>query len=167
MNLNFLLDVRNLIFVALALALTICVLLWRQLDQEVKAVPPATVAQKSPGSKKDAEKAVKLADSLLGKIGVSTPLPMIQKDPFNSPIKQAEIINTEMEAKQKEIEDALKKINISSISYSETLPLAVINSGIVGEGDQVMGSSFKVSRILPDKVELRDGGRVYQISPKR
>lgn len=161
-------DIRNLVFAVLVIAIIICGLLWRQLLQEKKAAPTTTVAQDPSKSKEDAEKAVGLAESLLGKAGAINPLPIMQKDPFNSPIKVDLTRLAERKAIQQRIEVELGKIKLSSISYNETFPLAVINGEIVEEGDRIKESPFVVGKILPDSVELHHGNsNKYPISLKR
>jgi hypothetical protein len=163
------LDIRNLVFVVLLIAIIVCGLLWRQLRQEKNTVPTTTVAQDPSSKKEDAEKAVGLAESLLGKAGVTNPLPIMQKDPFNSPIKASLTRQAEIKAEQQQIEAELGKIKLSSISYNKTFPLAVINGEIVEEGEEIKESpSFVVGKILPDSVELHHRNRnKYPISLKR
>lgn len=168
MNLRSLLEIKNLIFVALAIALIACLFLWRQIVQEMKTVVVATVDQKASEKQEKAGKAIELAEELLDKISASVSLPISQIDPFDSPIKLAQARLEEQAVMQQQIESELSKLKLSSISYSEKLPLAIINGTIVGEGDAIKESSFRVGKILPDRVEVHNGNdNKYPISIKR
>ena len=57
-----------------------------------------------------------------------------------------------------------KRFILSSIIYSDSYPLAVINGKILAEGDTIPESEFMIEDIKVDKVEITDGGDKYTLN---
>ena len=151
---------RNIaIYIVLLLALAITSLFWLRVFR-IGDLPPATISSKSTEKEREeAEAFVKLANELLIDDRKSPPVPR-GRDPF---IMVGVETRAPVEVKPVEVPKILPVL--SSVSYSDLSPLAVMNGKIVAEGDTIIVSDFEfmIERIEIDRVEISDGENTYTV----
>jgi hypothetical protein len=146
------------IYVVLFLALAITSVFWLRVFR-IGDLPPAKISSRSTEKEREeAEAFVKLANELL--IDDKKPLPALRgRDPF--------VMVVETKVQPLEIKQDAPKILpvLSSVSYSDLSPLAVMDGKIVAEGDTIVvsESEFMIEKIEIDRVEISDGEDTYTI----
>lgn len=146
------------IYVVLLLALAVTSLFWLRVFR-IGDLPPAKISSRNiEKEREEAEAFVKLANELL--ISDGKPPPVLRgRDPF---VMVVETKVEPLEIKQ-DVPKALPVL--SSVSYSDLSPLAVMNGKIVAEGDTIVvsKSEFMIERIEIDRVEISDGENTYTV----
>jgi hypothetical protein len=152
---------NNAIIIILLLFLAVTSFFWFQ-SMRVKDLPPGETASTTAISGKDAEQFIRRAEELL--TGYKTPLPTAYgKDPLfdEEPEEQTELVQI----------DPSKIFVLSSIIYSDSHPLAVVNGEIMAEGDTLYdtesGTKFMIENIEADKVEVASDKRKYTLAKAR
>ena len=149
---------NNAILIVLLLFLVATLFFWFQVLR-IKDLPPGrSVSPPVAVTPAEAEAFIKLAQELL--IDYEEPmLRLYGRDPF----ARQEL---EIQPKTRPIEPSEKFI-VSSIIYSDTNALVVINGEIMAEGDtiydQEIGSVFMIENIEADRVEINDGESKYTL----
>ena len=144
------------IFIVLILFLAITAFFWFQILR-VRDLPPGNHPSPLAVSGADATAFIKLAQELL--IDYREPMNNLYgRDPFLKN-KSTEEIATKI--------DPTGKLVLSSIIYSDSNALAVVNGKILAEGDtiydQEFGFEFMIENIETNKVEINDGDKKYTL----
>ena len=148
---------NHAILIVLLLFLTATAFFWFQVWR-IKDLPPGKSVSPPVISAAEAEAFIKLAQELL--IDYREPiLSLYGRDPFvkEDPNDQLEI---------KKVEPSMRFV-VSSIIYSNSNALAVINGKIMAEGDtiydQELGLPFLIENIEDGRVEISDGEKKYTL----
>ncbi|MBD3183200.1 hypothetical protein GF312_12970 [Candidatus Poribacteria bacterium] len=147
---------KNLIPIVLAVFLVSTSYFWMQV-LKVHDLPPAKYEGPPRIKGDEAEKFVSMAQELL--IDYKEPLPYFYKrDPF---------------ARQQLVEEVKTKVDptesftLTSIIYSGSNSMVVLNGKILAEGDTIYDKEsdleFMIRSIEPDKIEISDGENSYTL----
>ena len=150
---------NNAIIIILLLFLAVTSFFWFQ-SLRIKDLPPVKQAANTPTvNGKEAEAFITLAEEIL--VGRETLLlpELYGKDPFyrERPVEQIEVVEI----------DPARILILSSIMYSDSHPLAVVNGMILAEGDTIYDrtsdSDFMIESIEVDKVSVISGDEKYTL----